>query len=58
MIPPPPKAYWRLIHVIQTSRAASAAVTTESRTPRAVMWNTEKESMAKTTARAVMPPII
>ena len=31
MIPPPPKAYWRLIHVIQTSRVTSAAATTENR---------------------------
>ena len=56
IIPPPPKAYCFRIHVIQTSKASSAATATENRTPSAAIWNTAKDSPASATDRASRVP--
>ena len=56
IIPPPPKAYCFRIHVIQTSRASSAAAATENRTPSAAIWNTVNDSTASTTDSAKRAP--
>ena len=40
IMPPPPKAYCRLIHVIQISKTKSAIVITVNRTPRTATCNT------------------
>ena len=55
-MPPPSKAYRRLIQVIHKSSASKRRASITNTTPSAVIWNTAKDSRESTAAKAARPP--